>query len=68
VYSELTLGVGQKCSALSRLYVPASLWNGEFKELLTAEVKKISVGNPLDFKHFMGPVMLVLSPDLSSGG
>ncbi|KAF5371286.1 hypothetical protein D9758_004244 [Tetrapyrgos nigripes] len=34
---------GQKCSALSRLYVSLSLWNksGGFKDILLGEVKKI---------------------------
>lgn len=48
--------VGQKCSALSRLYVPSSLWD-DFKGQLLAEVGKITVGPPGEFNHFMGPVM-----------
>ncbi|KAF8312625.1 delta-1-pyrroline-5-carboxylate dehydrogenase [Clavulina sp. PMI_390] len=49
---------GQKCSALSRLYVPASLWNqGGFKELLVSEAKKIKVGVPEEFGNFCGPVI-----------
>ncbi|KAG9079943.1 1-pyrroline-5-carboxylate dehydrogenase [Ceratobasidium sp. 370] len=48
---------GQKCSALSRLYVPASLWNGGLKDKLLQDVGKISVGPPTDPKHFMGPVI-----------
>jgi 1-pyrroline-5-carboxylate dehydrogenase len=47
---------GQKCSALSRLYVPASLW-GQFKDLLLSEVAKIKVGPPTDPTNFMGPVI-----------
>ncbi|KAG5352249.1 hypothetical protein C0989_003080 [Termitomyces sp. Mn162] len=48
---------GQKCSALSRLYVSTSVWNGGFKEQLLSEVAKIKVGSPLDFTNFMGPVI-----------
>mgnify|MGYP003874672567 CR=1 FL=1 len=52
---------GQKCSALSRLYVPQTMWDGEFKETLLAEVKKITQGSVAEFEHFMGPVMCVPS-------
>jgi len=48
---------GQKCSALSRLYVPTSLWASGFKDQLLAEVRKIKVGPPQDFGNFMGPVI-----------
>ncbi|MCO5585432.1 hypothetical protein L7F22_039365 [Adiantum nelumboides] len=49
---------GQKCSALSRLYVPQSMWtNGKFKELLQEQVSKISVGPVEEFQHFCGPVI-----------
>ncbi|KAH7326627.1 Aldehyde/histidinol dehydrogenase [Stachybotrys elegans] len=47
---------GQKCSATSRLYVPKSLWP-EFKEKMVAEVQKLTVGEPWDHSHFMGPVI-----------
>ena len=49
--------IGQKCSALSRLYVSASLWDGGFREQLLQEVSKIKVGPPTDWSNFMGPVM-----------
>ena len=54
-------GAGQKCSALSRLYVPRSMWEakGGFKEILLEEIAKITVGPPGEFGHFMGPVMYV---------
>lgn len=48
---------GQKCSALSRLYVSYSIWDGGFKDQLLAEIAKIKVGAVQDFTHFMGPVM-----------
>ena len=58
VGSEFTyLWIGQKCSALSRLYVAKSLWEGGFKDQLLSEIAKIKVGSPLDFSNFMGPVM-----------
>lgn len=47
---------GQKCSAASRVYVPRSLW-GRVRERLCAEVESISVGDPADFRNFMGAVI-----------
>ncbi|KAK1837268.1 Aldehyde/histidinol dehydrogenase [Podospora conica] len=47
---------GQKCSATSRLYVPRSLWPA-FKERLVAETTRLSVGDPTDHAHFVGPVI-----------
>lgn len=47
---------GQKCSALSRLYVPASLWP-EFKAKLLKEVGTIKVGPSDQWENFMGPVI-----------
>jgi 1-pyrroline-5-carboxylate dehydrogenase len=50
--------VGQKCSALSRLYVSSSVWNaGGFKDRLLEQVAGIKVGSPTKFGNFMGPVM-----------
>ena len=50
---------GQKCSALSRAYVARSLWEEKgFKKLLLEEVRKIKVGNPIEWENFMGPLML----------
>jgi 1-pyrroline-5-carboxylate dehydrogenase len=48
---------GQKCSALSRLYVSASAWEGGFKDQFLKETAKIRVGPPQNFDSFMGPVM-----------
>ncbi|KAL4076242.1 Aldehyde/histidinol dehydrogenase [Scleroderma yunnanense] len=48
---------GQKCSALSRLYVSSSLWEAGFKNQFLAEIAKIKVGPPQDFGNFMGPVI-----------
>ena len=47
---------GQKCSAASRAYVPASLYE-DFKTRLVAETNKLKVGPPTDFANFVGPVI-----------
>jgi 1-pyrroline-5-carboxylate dehydrogenase len=47
---------GQKCSAASRAYLPASLWR-ELRDPLAAEVDGISVGDISDFSVFMGAVI-----------
>jgi 1-pyrroline-5-carboxylate dehydrogenase len=47
---------GQKCSAASRAYVPASLYP-RVKERLTALIAEIRVGDVADFRNFMGAVI-----------
>jgi len=47
---------GQKCSATSRLYVPASIWP-KFKSRLVEETEKLRVGNPVGNENFIGPVI-----------
>jgi 1-pyrroline-5-carboxylate dehydrogenase len=47
---------GQKCSAASRIYVPESLWP-EVRELTLGMMEKIRVGDPADFRNFMGAVI-----------
>lgn len=47
---------GQKCSATSRVYVPASRFE-EFKTRLVAETNKLKIGAPEDFANFVGPVI-----------
>lgn len=47
---------GQKCSAASRMYVPASIW-AEFREKYVAEVGKIRMGDPENFTNFMSAVI-----------
>jgi 1-pyrroline-5-carboxylate dehydrogenase len=47
---------GQKCSAVSRVYVPKSIWR-ELRERLVADVDKIKVGDVRDFSVFMGAVI-----------
>src|SRR5581483_10084507 len=47
---------GQKCSAASRAYVPASLWPRVLDRLL-AQVAEIRMGDVADFTNFMGAVI-----------
>ena len=47
---------GQKCSAASRAFVPASLW-AEVRDRLLGQVAEIRVGDPTDFTNFMGAVI-----------
>jgi 1-pyrroline-5-carboxylate dehydrogenase len=48
---------GQKCSALSRAYVPASIWNSGFKEELAAEIDSLTMGDVSDLGNFIGAVI-----------
>jgi 1-pyrroline-5-carboxylate dehydrogenase len=47
---------GQKCSAPSRVYVPASLWP-EVRDRTVAIMREITVGDVTDFTNFMGAVI-----------
>jgi len=47
---------GQKCSAASRAYIPESLWPA-IREKLVQTIKKIKMGDPEDFRNFMGAVI-----------
>ncbi|MGD8781266.1 MAG: L-glutamate gamma-semialdehyde dehydrogenase [Ignavibacteria bacterium] len=47
---------GQKCSALSRQYVPKSMWN-DFKTELLKEIETIKIGDPEDFTNFFNAVI-----------
>ena len=47
---------GQKCSALSRLFVPKSMWPA-LKSRLADEIATIKVGDVADFSNFMGAVI-----------
>lgn len=60
----LTLSAGQKCSALSRLYVSRSIWENGFKTQFLEEIAKIKVGSPLEWSSFLGPVMYVYQPSV----
>ena len=47
---------GQKCSAVSRVYVPEGLW-AEIGGVLADEVESIRMGDVTDFRNFMGAVI-----------
>jgi 1-pyrroline-5-carboxylate dehydrogenase len=47
---------GQKCSAVSRVYVPRSLWN-DVRDRVVAMAQQIKVGDVQDFRNFMGAVI-----------
>ncbi|RDG37602.1 L-glutamate gamma-semialdehyde dehydrogenase [Streptomyces corynorhini] len=48
---------GQKCSASSRAYVPASIWHDGFAEEFAAEVDGIAMGDVTDLSNFIGAVI-----------
>ncbi|WP_380280087.1 L-glutamate gamma-semialdehyde dehydrogenase [Kitasatospora purpeofusca] len=47
---------GQKCSALSRAYVPASIW-AELKDEFRDEVEGLTMGDVTDLSNFMSAVI-----------
>jgi 1-pyrroline-5-carboxylate dehydrogenase len=47
---------GQKCSAVSRVYVPRSLW-ADLRDRLAAMIAELRVGDVQDFRNFMGAVI-----------
>ncbi|WP_034093991.1 L-glutamate gamma-semialdehyde dehydrogenase [Streptacidiphilus albus] len=47
---------GQKCSALSRAYIPASLW-AEIKDGLRDEVQGLTMGDVTDLGNFLSAVI-----------
>ena len=47
---------GQKCSAASRVYAPASVWSG-LRERLAEQVAELKMGDVVDFGNFMGAVI-----------
>jgi 1-pyrroline-5-carboxylate dehydrogenase len=47
---------GQKCSALSRAYVPRSLW-ALIRDELIGQIESIRIGDPADFSNFMAAVI-----------
>jgi len=47
---------GQKCSAASRAYVPESLWP-QLRERVLGLLAEARVGDPADFRNFMGAVI-----------
>ena len=57
---------GQKCSACSRVYAPASLWP-TLKGLLLEMMARIRMGDPRDFRNFMAAVIDEASFDNAMG-
>ncbi len=53
---------GQKCSAVSRTYIPSSIWP-ELKKEIEDQVNSIKMGTPLDFTNFMNAVIDEVSFD-----
>jgi 1-pyrroline-5-carboxylate dehydrogenase len=53
---------GQKCSAVSRAYLPKSLWP-ELKKQLVTDVKSMKMGSPEDFSNFITAVIHEVSFD-----
>jgi 1-pyrroline-5-carboxylate dehydrogenase len=47
---------GQKCSAASRAFIPASIWPA-LKKLVLEQASEIRVGDIADFTNFMGAVI-----------
>ncbi|MGH3936698.1 MAG: L-glutamate gamma-semialdehyde dehydrogenase, partial [Pseudonocardiaceae bacterium] len=48
---------GQKCSAVSRAYLPRSLWDGGLAEQLADTTRTISYGDVADLSNFGGAVI-----------
>ncbi len=57
---------GQKCSAVSRIYIPKSLWT-QVRDRLVAMIGEIKIGDVQDFRNFMGAVIDKRSFDKISG-
>ena len=47
---------GQKCSAMSRAYIPRDIWP-KLKDLYLSEISTIKMGPPRDFSNFMNAVI-----------
>jgi 1-pyrroline-5-carboxylate dehydrogenase len=47
---------GQKCSAVSRAYIPESIW-GDLKDYLVEELNTVKIGDVDDFSNFMNAVI-----------
>src|SRR5690606_1702355 len=57
---------GQKCSAASRAYIPANLWD-EVRELLVKDIKSFKMGGVEDFGNFINAVIDEKAFDKISG-
>ncbi|ORY87157.1 delta-1-pyrroline-5-carboxylate dehydrogenase [Protomyces lactucae-debilis] len=58
---------GQKCSALSRLYVAKSVWEKGFKAQFISATEALKIGTVEDFTNFNGPVIHKASFDRLKG-
>jgi len=47
---------GQKCSAMSRAYIPKNIWE-DLKKKYLSELETITVGSPRNFTNFMNAVI-----------
>jgi len=47
---------GQKCSAMSRAYVPTTIWE-DVKGIYLSELETVKVGSPRNFTNFMNAVI-----------
>ncbi|WP_020532250.1 L-glutamate gamma-semialdehyde dehydrogenase [Flexithrix dorotheae] len=47
---------GQKCSAASRAYIPANIWE-DVKKYMLADLEEIKMGGPEDFTNFVTAVI-----------
>ena len=47
---------GQKCSAMSRAYIPTNVWE-RLKSTYLSELDSVKVGSPRDFTNFMNAVI-----------
>src|SRR6476659_3544615 len=47
---------GQKCSAASRVFAPASLWP-QVRDQVASEIESMKMGDPADFQNFVGAVI-----------
>jgi 1-pyrroline-5-carboxylate dehydrogenase len=47
---------GQKCSAVSRVYIPRSIWTA-IRDQLAATIDGLEMGDIRDFRNFMGAVI-----------
>lgn len=57
---------GQKCSAASRAYLPASLWP-EIRSAMEKDLRSVKMGPPEDFRNFMCAVIDEPSFDMLAG-
>jgi 1-pyrroline-5-carboxylate dehydrogenase len=57
---------GQKCSAASRAYIPASLWP-KIRDLMLEDIATFKMGGPEDFSNFINAVIDETAFDKLSG-